>query len=74
VRIEILPEAREDLIGGFRFYEHQAPGLGRYFRESRSVRQLVRRRIEFTSNRKAAEAFLRPGGFSNLTFYLLISY
>jgi hypothetical protein len=34
VRIEILPEAREDLIAGFRFYEHQAPGLGGYFRES----------------------------------------
>jgi hypothetical protein len=34
VRIEILPEAQEDLIAGFRFYEHQAPGLGTYFRES----------------------------------------
>ena len=34
MRIEILPEAREDLIGGFRFYEHQAPGLDSYFRES----------------------------------------
>ncbi len=34
MRIEILPEAREDLIAGFRFYEHQAPGLGSYFRES----------------------------------------
>jgi len=34
VRIEILPEARDDLIAGFRFYEHQAPGLGSYFRES----------------------------------------
>ena len=29
-----LPEARDDLIAGFRFYEHQAPGLGSYFRES----------------------------------------
>jgi hypothetical protein len=29
-----LPEARDDLIDGFRFYEHQAPGLGSYFRES----------------------------------------
>ena len=27
MRIEILPEARDDLIAGFRFYEHQAPGL-----------------------------------------------
>jgi len=34
VRIEILPEARDDLIVGFRFYERQAPGLGSYFRES----------------------------------------
>ena len=34
MRIEILPEAREDLIAGFRFYERQAPGLGSYFRES----------------------------------------
>jgi plasmid stabilization system protein ParE len=34
VRIEILSEARDDLIGGFRFYEQQAPGLGSYFRES----------------------------------------
>jgi hypothetical protein len=29
-----LPEARDDLIDGFRFYEHQAPGLGSHFRES----------------------------------------
>ena len=34
MRIEILPEAREDLIAGYRFYESQAPGLGRYFRDS----------------------------------------
>jgi hypothetical protein len=34
VRIEILPEAREDLISGYRFYEGQAPGLGTYFRDS----------------------------------------
>ncbi len=34
MRIEILPEARDDLIVGFRFYERQAPGLGSYFRES----------------------------------------
>jgi hypothetical protein len=29
-----LPEARDDLIAGFRFYERQASGLGKYFRES----------------------------------------
>jgi hypothetical protein len=34
VRIEILPEAREDLIAGYRFYESQAPGLGSYFSDS----------------------------------------
>jgi plasmid stabilization system protein ParE len=34
VRIQVLPEAREDLIAGYRFYESQAPGLGIYFRES----------------------------------------
>ena len=34
MRIEILPEARDDLIAEFRFYERQAPGLGSHFRES----------------------------------------
>ena len=34
MRIEVLSEARDDLIAGFRFYEHQSPGLGSYFRES----------------------------------------
>ena len=34
MRIEILPEAGEDLIAGYRFYETQAPGLGSYFRDS----------------------------------------
>jgi hypothetical protein len=33
VRIDILPEARDDLLAGFRFYERQARGLGSYFRE-----------------------------------------
>ena len=32
--IEILPRAREDLVGGFHFYEQQEQGLGRYFRDS----------------------------------------
>jgi hypothetical protein len=31
VRIEILDEAREDLIQGFHFYESREPGLGSYF-------------------------------------------
>ena len=34
MRIEILPEAWEDLIAGYRFYGSQAPDLGRYFRDS----------------------------------------
>ena len=29
--IEILPDAQADLISGFRFYERQSVGLGRYF-------------------------------------------
>jgi hypothetical protein len=33
VRIDLLPEARDDLLAGFRFYERQACGLGSYFRE-----------------------------------------
>ena len=35
MRIEILPEARDDLIAGFRFYERQAPGLGSLFSRAR---------------------------------------
>jgi hypothetical protein len=31
VRIEILAEAQEDLIGGFHFYEKREVGLGSYF-------------------------------------------
>jgi hypothetical protein len=31
VRIEILDEAQEDLIQGFRFYEGRETGLGTYF-------------------------------------------
>lgn len=31
VNIEILDEAQEDLIQGFRFYESQERGLGAYF-------------------------------------------
>jgi plasmid stabilization system protein ParE len=34
VKVQILAEARDDLIAGFRFYEQHAPGLGRYFRDS----------------------------------------
>lgn len=34
MRIEILPEARDDLLAGFEFYERQVRGLGNYFRDS----------------------------------------
>jgi len=34
MRIEILGEAQQDLIDGFRFYENQAVGLGDYFLDS----------------------------------------
>jgi len=34
MRIEILGEAQQDLIDGFRFYENQAAGLGDYFLDS----------------------------------------
>ncbi len=34
MRIEILDEAQEDLIAGFRFYENQEIGLGAYFLDS----------------------------------------
>ncbi|HKL21528.1 MAG TPA: type II toxin-antitoxin system RelE/ParE family toxin [Tichowtungia sp.] len=32
--VQILPEAEQDLIDGFSFYELQQPGLGRYFLDS----------------------------------------
>lgn len=31
MKIEILDEAQEDLIQGFKFYESREPGLGSYF-------------------------------------------
>ena len=31
MKIEILDEAQEDLVQGFRFYEGREPGLGTYF-------------------------------------------
>jgi len=34
VKIEILDEAQQDLIDGFRFYESQSIGLGDYFLDS----------------------------------------
>ena len=34
MKIEILPDANEDLIAGFHFYEKQSPGLGQYFLDS----------------------------------------
>ncbi len=34
MKVEILDEAEQDLIEGFRFYEAQAGGLGDYFLDS----------------------------------------
>ncbi len=34
MKIEILDEAEQDLIDGFRFYEAQGVGLGEYFLDS----------------------------------------
>ena len=34
MRIQILDEARDDLIDGFQFYEQQDVGLGSYFLDS----------------------------------------
>jgi plasmid stabilization system protein ParE len=32
--IEVLDDAKDDLVDGFRFYEDQSPGLGSYFLDS----------------------------------------
>jgi len=34
MRIEILDDAKDDLVEGFRFYEETSPGLGAYFLDS----------------------------------------
>lgn len=34
MRIEVLDDAKDDLVDGFRFYEEQSPGLGSYFLDS----------------------------------------
>ena len=34
MKIEILSGADEDILDGYRFYEHQATGLGSYFLDS----------------------------------------
>lgn len=31
MKIRIVDQAEEDLVDGYNFYEHQAPGLGAYF-------------------------------------------
>lgn len=36
MRIEILEDAKEDLIEGYHFYEGQTPGLGSYFLDTLS--------------------------------------
>jgi plasmid stabilization system protein ParE len=34
MRIELLDDAKDDLVAGFQFYEEQSPGLGSYFLDS----------------------------------------
>jgi hypothetical protein len=34
VKVQLLVEAKEDLLGGYRFCERQAAGLGDYFLDS----------------------------------------
>jgi plasmid stabilization system protein ParE len=34
MRIEILDRAKQDFLDGFRFYEEQSEGIGRYFVDS----------------------------------------
>jgi plasmid stabilization system protein ParE len=34
MKVEVLSQARDDLVAGFHFYEKQAPGLGSYFLDS----------------------------------------
>jgi plasmid stabilization system protein ParE len=34
MRIEVLDDAKDDLVDGFDFYEQQSPGLGSYFLDS----------------------------------------
>jgi hypothetical protein len=34
MKVQILVEAEEDLVHGFRFYESREPGLGEYFLDS----------------------------------------
>ena len=34
MKVEILEDALVDLVGGYRFYENQAEGLGHYFLDS----------------------------------------
>ncbi len=34
MRIEVLDDAKDDLVDGFHFYEEQSPGLGSYFLDS----------------------------------------
>jgi len=77
VKVEILPEARDDLLDGFLFYERQSRGLGTYFRDSlledsrlaRSVRLHSRQSFGISSQFEQAISFRgllsRRGGCSS---------
>ena len=34
MNIELLDQAKDDLVEGYWFYEQQSPGIGAYFRDS----------------------------------------
>jgi plasmid stabilization system protein ParE len=63
MRIEVLDDAKDDLIDGFRFYEDQVSGLGAYFLDSifADIDSLLlyagAHRIVFGSHRATANRF-----------------
>jgi hypothetical protein len=65
VRIQILPEAREDLIAGYRFYESQARGLDLEIERCYEFRQI--RYVKAAAKRRAkSEAELLDHATNNL--------
>ncbi len=34
MKLHVLDSAKDDLVGGYHFYEEQSPGLGSYFLDS----------------------------------------
>ena len=63
MKIELLDEARDDLVAGYHFYENQSAGLGSYFLDSlfADVDSLILyagiHRIVYDSHRALASRF-----------------